>query len=101
MKILLWLIFIFGRLTVSSVPKCGLFLNFWFSLDTCGLFQLAKRDIPYKAPTLYLPSEDQISEENILWLSSLNSTDISYNGESQKILEMVYVDFVWPKMDSF
>ena len=58
-----------GRPVVSSALKCGLFQNFWLSLDTCGLFQLVKKDTPHNALTFYFPLEGQISEFNILWLS--------------------------------
>ena len=88
---------IFGRQVVSSVLKCGPFQNFWLSLDTCGLFQLARRDIPHNALTFYLLSEDQISECNILCLSSLNLTDKPYNGDSHKILGLIYVKYLLPK----
>ena len=39
----------------------------------------------------YLASEDQISEGNILWLSSLNLADIPYNGDYPKVLDWNYV----------
>ena len=52
----------FARMVVSYVLKHRLFQNFWLSLDTCKLFQLAKRD---------MPSESQISEGKILWLFHL------------------------------
>ena len=57
-------------------------LEFNFLLDFSGLFQLAKRVTPCNALTFQLPSEDQTWEGNILWLSSLNLTDISYNNWS-------------------
>ena len=60
----------FGRQVVSSVLKCGLFQNFCLSLDTCGLFQSAKRDTPPNALTFQLSSEDQY------WFYSINLTDI-------------------------
>ena len=40
-----------------------------------------------------LPSENQILEGKILWLSLLNLTDIAYNSNSHKILELVYVKY--------
>ena len=50
--------------------------KFWaFSVDTL-----------YNALTFQLPSEDQILEWNILWLSSVDLTDIPYNADSHKIL---------------
>ena len=39
---------------------------------------------------MLLASEDQILEENILWLSSLNLADIPFNGDYHKVLESVY-----------
>ena len=102
-KIPLCLFCIFGRPVVSSVLKCRLLQNFWLSLDTCGPFQLAKRDTltPHNALTFQLHSEDQMLEKNILWLSSLNLTDIAYNVDSHKILKLVFVKYLLSKVDSF
>ena len=41
--------------------------------------------------------KDQISEGNILWLSSLNLTNKPYNSGFHKILEQVYVKYVLSK----
>ena len=79
---------IFGRPVISSVLKA--------SLDTYGLFQLANRDTSHNALTFYLPSEDRISDGNISSTES-SLSNIPHNGDSDKILELVFVKYVLSK----
>ena len=58
---------------------------------------MAKAYTPHGALTFYLPSEDQISERNNLWLSPLGLIDIPYYSASHEVLELVYVKYVLSK----
>ena len=66
----------------------------WLILYLWETGQLAKRDTLHNAPIVLLPSEEQMSEGKVLWLSSLNLTNIPYNGDLHKILELVYVKYI-------